>query len=505
MKLRDYQQAMVDRIVAAWDRGDQRVLGVLPTGGGKTECALSLIVDSATPTSRALVVVDRKVLAHQWAARLRRHAPDAAVGILQAEATARTWAPILVATAQTVRARGVPEGVGLVVIDETHIWHRLHDHLLEATAGARVLGLTATPLRDGLGLRFDAMVVGATIRQLIAAGHLVRPRYFAPTPEAVTRALATVAVRAGDYAADQLSRAMRSKTILGDVVGEWQRRGQGRQTIAFCVDKTHAHDLAAEFVGVGVAAEVVVDDTADDDRARIFAAFERGDTRVLCSVGVLAVGFDSPVAGCAILARPTLSTGLYIQQGGRVLRPHPSKHDALILDHAGNVLRHGRLEDFEPPADLSQLDRAADRKARQAAPTGWICRHCHAVNDLGTAECVECGEPRRRQTAVVQLDADLVELGAAAATTAARGPTVDEICTFYRMALWHAQAHRISPGAAYFKTCSRFKLDPRGAGRTAVPLSWRSLEPLPPDAEAARWFRADFQRYLIARRHRAAA
>jgi hypothetical protein len=134
--------------------------------------------------------------------------------------------------------------------------------------------------------------------------YLVCPRYFAPSGDAIEQALATVAVRAGDYANDQLSKAMRGKAIIGDVVGMWQRRGENRQTICFAVDKAHAHDLAAEFTSAGIAAEVVIDTTDDGERERIFGAFDKLDVRVLVSVGVLAIGFDSPVASCAILARP---------------------------------------------------------------------------------------------------------------------------------------------------------------------------------------------------------
>ena len=365
MKLRVYQQQMVNVIHERWAAGHRRVLGVLPTGGGKTEIAIDVIRNEATPRTRVLVLVERKVLAHQWAARLRAQGVGH-VGILQGDNSIGLSSPIIVAMVQTIRTRGIPEDVSLIVIDESHIWHGTHDTVLEQSGDARVLGLTATPLRAGLGLRFDTMVVGATIGSLIAQGYLVRPRYFAPANETIEHALAGVAIQAGDYAVDQLSQAMRAKAIVGDCVGEWQRRGQDRQTIAFCVDKAHAADLAAEFVAAGIAAEVIVDDTKDDARKRVFNDFDKREVRVLVSVGVLSIGFDSPVAACAILARPTLSTSLHIQQGGRVLRPFGGKTDALILDHAMNTLRHGRLEDFEPPEDLSMIDKTTDKYAGPA-------------------------------------------------------------------------------------------------------------------------------------------
>jgi superfamily II DNA or RNA helicase len=501
MKLRGYQAEMVESIRECWEIGLRSVLGVLPTGGGKTEVAIEIIRAEATPTNRVLVLTERKVLCHQWHARLRRHGLGH-VGILQGENSIALSAPIVVAMAQSVRTRGIPEGVKLIVIDESHIWHQTHDTVLDRAGTARVLGLTATPLREGLGLRFDTVVVGATIQQLIDEGHLVRPRYFAPSSDDIEAALASVAIRAGDYAADQLSKAMRGKRIMGDIVGTWQRRGENRQTIAFCVDKAHAADLAAEFTAAGIAAEIVVDDTPDEDRKRIFDAFDRLEVRVLVSVGVLAIGFDSPVASCAILARPTMSTSLHIQQGGRVLRPFPGKVDALILDHAANTLTHGRLEDFVPPTDLSKVDKRTDKRTRRDAPQAWVCRNCEAVNVMADDICAECGTPRRRLSAVVVLDGELraVEYDY---DDELPGPTTQDIRSFYLMSRWYARGKgfRNAEGWAYYATARRFKLDSQLA-KKVIAWHWRDLEPLPPDDGASRWFRADYLRSRVAQDYR---
>jgi len=499
MILRPYQLSMVDAIRAAWAAGAERVLGCLPTGGGKTEIAIAVVAGHPAP-GRALIVVERKTLCRQWVARLHRHGFDD-VGVIQGDNTRREAARVLVATAQTIRSRGVPAGVGLVVIDESHIWHKSHDDVLEELGQARVLGLTATPLRDGLGQRFDRMVVGATIRSLIAEGHLVPARYFAPRAEDIAHALEDVAIRAGDYALNELALAMRGRTIIGDVVGTWLERGEDRQTICFCVDKQHAHDLVDAFLAEGVAAEVVVDDTDDDERARIFGAFEERRVRVLVSVGVLAVGFDSPVASCAILARPTMSLSLHIQQGGRVLRPCAGKHDALVLDHAGNTLAHGLLEEFEPPPALSMIDAKADKKRRRDAPQAWICRHCEAVNALAEDVCCECGATRRRATRMVVVDGELHAVDVVP-DQPLPGPTLDDLRTFYRQALWHAAHVGLAkvPEFAFYATLRRFKLDKDRSGRL-VEWGWRYLEPMPTSEESARWFRADYQRQRIVRRY----
>lgn len=500
--LRDYQQSMVDEIRRQWAEGKRAVLGVLPTGGGKTETAISIIEADASPARRVLIIVERKVLCEQWIARLARHGIER-VGVLQGENTTRLWEPIIVATAQTIRTRGVPDGVDLIVIDESHFWHGAHDDVLSTLGDARVLGLTATPLREGLGLRFDCVVVGARIRELIERGQLVPGRYYAPDADAIERALEAVSIRAGDFATGELSRAMRSKAIIGDVVGSWQARGENRQTIAFCVDKQHARELAEQFVEAGVAAEVVVDETPDEERKRIFTEFDAGQIRVLSSVGVLSVGFDSPVASCAILARPTMSWSLFIQQGGRVLRPHPGKADALILDHAGNTLRFGLLEDFDPPTDLSTVDKGTDKRRRKDAPEAWVCKHCECVNSLADDICIECGEPKRRYTSMVIVDGELRAIEHRA-DDVLPGPTLADVKRFYLMCRWYGRSKGMKnpEGWAWHATQRRFDI-PLTKAKSCIQWDWRYLDPVVPDDACSRWLKADYQRSLIVKRVRA--
>ncbi len=59
---------------------------------------------------------------------------------------------------------------------------------------------------------------------------------------------------------------------------------------------------------------------------------------------MLATGFNVPEVDLIALLRPTQSTGLYVQQVGRGLRLAKGKTDALVLDYAGLVRRHGPID-----------------------------------------------------------------------------------------------------------------------------------------------------------------
>ncbi|CAG9264418.1 putative DNA/RNA helicase, superfamily II [Paraburkholderia unamae] len=503
MKLREYQSRMIAEIQQAWAAGASRVLGVLPTGAGKTEVAIALALEAMQQENRVLVVTERKTLAHQWEQRFVRHGVDD-IGLIQADNTCRTYARGVVGTIQSLASRGVPEGLGLIVIDEAHIEHKAHRKLLADNPQAYVLGLSATPLRNGLGLTYSHMVVGATIRDLTDAGFLVPARTLAPGSDGLTAALEQVSISAGDYAGGELSALMRNRAIVGDVVSTWQVRAENRQTIAFCVDKEHARTLAQEFAEAGIAAAWVLDETPDEERSDLFARFDSREIRVLCSVGVLAIGFDAPIAACAVLARPTLSLSLHVQQGGRVLRPFPGKADALILDHACNTLRHGLLEDFVPPGNLSMIDATADRKKRRDSLQAWVCPNCEAVNSAGADICDECGQPRYRRTHAVVLEGELREVPEIDGEPLP-GPTPQEIQDFYLMARWHAEhkGFKNPSGWAWHKAIERYRLDPERTDviRHLLPWCLRDETPIAPDDAAARWLRADLIRYLKGRQH----
>jgi superfamily II DNA or RNA helicase len=90
----------------------------------------------------------------------------------------------------------------------------------------------------------------------------------------------------------------------------------------------------------------------------------------------------------AILLRKTQSLGLYLQQVGRVLRPAEGKQ-AVILDHVGNIAKHGLAED-EREWTLEGVEKK-DAKKGEVSRTKQ-CGGCYAVYDrFRNSSCPECG------------------------------------------------------------------------------------------------------------------
>lgn len=464
--LRDYQRNATEAVCERWRNGNHRVILSLPTGGGKTETALWLMSDTRKEELRCLVIVDRLVLCDQWVNRMRRHGMSD-TGILQGSRTSRsTEASFVVATAQTIASRGVPSDFGLVVVDECHYWHKSHQAVLESLCPAtRVLGLSATPLNTKMLEVFDAVVSPVTVHKLIQTGSLVPSRVFIPTGGAVVKtALASVSVSKGDFKSNELDEAMRAIDIMGDVVNEWVRVGQNRPTIAFCVGVHHAKELAAQFLEKGISAVAVTQEDDLEQRDQLVAQFEAGEIKVLTSVNVLAVGFDSPIASCAIFARPTLSKSLHVQMAGRVIRLFGGKPDALMLDHAGNVERHGRIESFVLPESLIALRQMVDKVPRgfRATSAEVTCEGCGLVYLRELADCPECGH-RRTQTVIRVLAGELQEL-TIGVHEALPGTDPQDISDFYSKALRYARWMGFRSGWAKHKTAQRFDLVSASSG-----------------------------------------
>jgi superfamily II DNA or RNA helicase len=91
------------------------------------------------------------------------------------------------------------------------------------------------------------------------------------------------------------------------------------------------------------------------DRDRLIAGLGTGEIELLTSCDLISEGLDVPNVGAVILLRPTKSLTLYLQQVGRGMRPAPGKEALVVLDHVGNVIKHG-LPDQERKWSLAGVE-----------------------------------------------------------------------------------------------------------------------------------------------------
>lgn len=387
--LRDYQVKLIDDTRAALRRS-KRVVAQLPTGGGKTALSTEMLKRVISKGARGMFSVHRQELIDQT---MRTFAEfDLPYGVISSGFPEAPREPIQIASIDTLRARlqRNPKSIvrpDFLVVDECHHaaaggWSFVLQHF----AGCQIVGLTATPKRlDGRPLRglFDEMVCGPSTAELIERGYLSRYRPFMPSvPD-----LGGVVTQMGDYNKRQLGGAMDKPAITGDAISHYLRLASGRRALAFCVSIDHSKHVVQQFREAGVVAYHLDGETNRGERREAIAAFRRGDIKVLSNVDLFGEGFDVPAAEVSIMLRPTKSLSLYLQQCGRVLRPLEGKAPAILLDHAGNIARHGL------PCDEREwtLDGEVKTKKKPGEVSVKNCPRCFFVHPIGRPKCPECG------------------------------------------------------------------------------------------------------------------
>ena len=343
ISLRLYQQQLIDDVGYEFSEGRRRVCAVAPCGAGKTIMTAWMARGTALSGRRAIFMVHRQELIEQTSATFTamgiRH------GLIAAGAAKEYDLPVQIASVQTLIHRlHEVQPPDLLICDECHhIVANTYRRILEHFAAAYVLGVTATPERiggQGLGEIFESLVLGPTAAELIAAGNLTPYDYYAP-PSKFDPAAAHV--RFGEYVKNDLIHQMDDADVIGDIVKNYQNLAGDRRAICYCINRAHSEHVAASFRAAGIPAAHVDGETHRAVRARTIEEFRAGKLRILCNAELFGEGFDVPAMEAVILARPTASLTLYIQQSMRPLRPDPNNpaKRAVIIDHVGNVFRHG--------------------------------------------------------------------------------------------------------------------------------------------------------------------
>jgi len=162
--------------------------------------------------------------------------------------------------------------------------------------------------------------------------------------------------------------------------------------------------IAERFRAAGISAEHCDADTPEREREALLKRHELGEIKIICNVGIYGTGVDLPYLKTLIMGRPTQSYNLFIQQAGRLTRTFDGKDYGILLDHAGNINKHGFPTD-EPEVDLDGKIKAESHKSEMK-----ICDECFGVY-IG-ASCDLCGavKPVRKKAELTETDHELQEI-----------------------------------------------------------------------------------------------
>ncbi|MCE7603157.1 DEAD/DEAH box helicase [Vibrio fluvialis] len=372
--LRPYQADSVKAVIHYFRQHSTPAVIVLPTGAGK-----SLVIAELARLAKGRVLV----LAHVKELVEQNHAKYEGYGLKGAIFSAglgrkETDQQVVFASVQSVvrNLDAFKNQFSLLVIDECHrvpddkssSYQKVITHLLELNPGMKVLGLTATPYRLGMGWIYQYHTRGLVrseeprffrdcifelpIRYLLDEGFLT-PAHLIDAP-----------VLSYDFSQLKPANTGRYKESEMDLVIEQSKRATPQivqQIIQLAADKQGVMVFAAtvrhaqEILGLLPQGEsdIVIGDTPSPERDAIIQRFKQRDLKFLVNVSVLTTGFDAPHVDLIAILRPTESVSLYQQIVGRGLRLSPGKTECLVLDYAGNTydLYQPEVGDPKPDSD----------------------------------------------------------------------------------------------------------------------------------------------------------
>lgn len=407
--LRPYQEKIINETREFFNNGKRSVLIQLRTGGGKTAIAAHIVKSCSEAgnivwfnchrkeliyqTSEAF---DKMGIKHSFVAAGMPHDSSCKVQICSV--------PTLVKRYRKIAAPN------WIIWDETRMigsktWRGLYND----NSQARHIGLDASPVRErsrGLGDFYEAIVHGPSYDELVNLGYLSKYKAYAP----VEPDLSGVKISMGDYANEQLALEMSKPKLVGSAVDEYIKHSNGKSAVVFAVNVNHSKLITEAFVKAGIAAKHLDGITSNSDRISLIRDFKMGKIKVVSNVDILSCGFDFPGIHTLIMLRPTHSLSLHIQQIGRVLRPAKDKEHAIILDHSGNLKKHG-LPCFEHEWSLDSKPKKKSKSGKTEAQVK-VCPECFSAVNNFAAFCDNCGHQFeiKQRTGPEQVDGDLEEI-----------------------------------------------------------------------------------------------
>ncbi|MCT4347158.1 MULTISPECIES: DEAD/DEAH box helicase [Vibrio] len=372
--LRPYQADSVKSVIHYFRKHQTPAVLVLPTGAGK-----SLVIAELARLAKGRVLV----LAHVKELVEQNHEKYEGYGLKGSIFSAglgrkETDQQVVFASVQSVvrNLDSFSNQFSLLVIDECHrvpdektsSYQKVITHLRENNSGIKVLGLTATPYRLGMGWLYQYHTRGQVrseeprffrdcifelpIRYLLDEGFLTPAR------------MIDAPVLSYDFSQLKPASTGRYKEAELDMVIEQSKRATPQivdQIIELAKDKLGIMVFAAtvrhaqEILGLLPEGEssIVIGDTPTLERDQIISDFKERKIKFLVNISVLTTGFDAPHVDLIAILRPTESISLYQQIVGRGLRLSPGKKECLVLDYAGNSydLYQPEVGDPKPDSD----------------------------------------------------------------------------------------------------------------------------------------------------------
>lgn len=385
--------------------GTGNPLIAMPTGTGKSLVIGMFIAEVMQwfPGQRILVLTHVKELIKQNSDKLKDFWPTAPYGIYSAGLKQKEtgWPITFAGIASIVKNLDAFGHIDLILIDEAHLLSDKSDGMYQyliTTLKAinpflKVIGLTATPYRTGLGLMTNGSIFTDIVYDITgykAFNRLISEGFLSPpvTKKTATKLdLSNIGVSNGDFNLTQLENTIDTNDTNYQACKEMVQYGYDRTAwLIFAAGLKHAEHIADVLNNFGISSIAIHSKMGEHNRDKAIRDYKDGRIRCVVNNNVLTTGFDHPPIDFIGMLRPTMSTGLWVQMLGRGTRPSPEtmKQNCLCLDFAGNTPRLGPINDPVIP-------RPKNASGSPGVPPIKICDQCGTYNHATARFCETCG------------------------------------------------------------------------------------------------------------------
>lgn len=328
VKLYDHQLTTLRDMEEKRAEGVHAFLIVFPTASGKSKIIEEDIKEFAAGRTdfRALILAPNTNIIRDWHQRIEDSLRE-----YKDKIEVRTYAYMV-----RNYTKNQQDEYTYIVIDEAH--HAVAPMLkrvIQYFTPEFMVGLTATdqrPDRKKLESIFGSYKTSLSLIDAMEKGIVARANVYRLETNID---LSHVRFNGKDYVNADLEKSIRVNSrneLIVQVLKDYFCDGTvaERQGIIFCVNTKHAAEMERLMNAEGITARAYTGQTRKPEQ--VMADFREKKIRFLCACNMISEGWDYPELGILVMARPTLSKVLYLQQIGRGLRKTDVKKNVFVID-----------------------------------------------------------------------------------------------------------------------------------------------------------------------------